>query len=610
MPKLLTRDVYRKVLTHSRECWPHLTAVVALSFLATPLTMLLPVPLKIAVDSVIGDRPFPALLRTIFPGWMIQSWMGRLAITSGLLLFISAMLNAQSLASWLLQTYTGEKLVFNLRAKLFWHVQQLSLGFHERRGANDISYRIEYDAPAIQYMVIQGTVPFVTAIVSFLSMLLVTMSISPALAQVALLLSPPLFLLARRSNHRTRDGWNEVKELDSRAMLVLHEALAGARSVQAYGRERHERNRFLLRARERMWRQVRLSGLQARFYVGMALTIALGTTAALAIGTLQVHKGILSIGDLLLVMAYIAQLYEPLRIITAKISEMSSWTVSMERAFALLDEASEVQQAPNAKPAEHVRGDVTFRDVTFGYREGHTALKKVSFTVPAGTRVAIVGASGSGKSTLVNLMMRFYDPQQGTVELDGRDLRSFRLADLRRQFAVVLQEPFLFSTNVAENIAYADVKATEDQVIAAAKAANAHNFIERLPEGYATRIGERGAKLSGGEKQRLALARAFLKQAPVLILDEPTSAVDIRTEAAIMDATEALMRGRTAFIIAHRLSTIRNCDVLFALQNGELTLASPDQAEAILMRDPNVRHAGRAMAAATLPEFENEAVTI
>lgn len=600
MHRSRSTEIYRKVLIHSRECWGSLAAVFALNLAATPLTMLLPVPLKIAVDSVLGDRPFPRVLQAIVPATALDSWQGRLLITGGLLLFISVLLNVQSLASWLLQTYTGEKLVLDLRAKLFWHVQRLSLGFYERRGAKDTAYRIEHDAPAIQYIVIQGMMPFLAAMLSFAAMLMVTLRMSRPLAGVAVLLSIPLFLLARSSNHRTRDGWNEVKELDSQAMLIMHEALVGARAVQAYGRERHERNRFLSHARQRMWRQIRLSGLQARFHVGMSLTIAVGSTAALAIGTWQVRIGGLSIGDLLLVMAYMAQLYEPLRVISSKISEMSSWTVSMERALALLDEASDVPQSANAKPVESASGDVTFRNVSFGYNEGQTALNNVSFTVKAGTRVAIVGPSGSGKSTLVNLLTRFYDPREGVVELDGRDLRSYRLSDLRHQFAVVLQEPFLFSTSISENIAYADANATPADIQAAAQAANAHDFIQRLPQGYETRIGERGAKLSGGEKQRLALARAFLKKAPVLILDEPTSAVDIKTEAAIMNATESLMHGRTTFIIAHRLSTIRDCDVLFALRNGELTIASPADAEALLMQDPDVQHAGRAMVAATI----------
>jgi ATP-binding cassette subfamily B protein len=277
-----------------------------------------------------------------------------------------------------------------------------------------------------------------------------------------------------------------------------------------------------------------------------------------------------------MVMAYLAQLYAPLEMLTSKVSEMVSALASCERAFALLDEQVDVKDRPDAKPLARARGELELRDVHFAYPGGNEVLKGASMHVSAGTRVGIVGRTGAGKTTLMNLLTRFQDPSAGALRLDGVDLRDWKLADLRRQFAIVLQEPVLFSTTIGENIAYGRPEATPAEIEAAARAANAHDFIAALPEGYATQVGERGMMLSGGQRQRIALARAFLKDAPILILDEPTSSVDVKTEAAIIDAMERLMAGRTTFIVAHRLATLAHCDAIYAVDDGRLVPASAE----------------------------------
>jgi ATP-binding cassette subfamily B protein len=269
-------------------------------------------------------------------------------------------------------------------------------------------------------------------------------------------------------------------------------------------------------------------------------------------------------------MGYLSQLYTPLRTIGRKAGSLQSHLASAERAFSLLDEAPDVAERPNARPLLRPSGSVMFRTVSFAYDKDRLVLDNLSFEVRAGTRVGVVGATGAGKTTLVSLLMRFYDPSDGQILLDGVDLRDYKLTDLRNQFAIVLQEPVLFSTSIAENIAYSRPDARYDEIIAAAKAANAHEFIVSLPQGYETQVGERGMQLSGGERQRIALARAFLKDAPILILDEPTSSVDINTEAVIVKAVEQLMQGRTTFIITHRVSTLTNCDMLLEIGNGRL----------------------------------------
>jgi ATP-binding cassette subfamily B protein len=273
---------------------------------------------------------------------------------------------------------------------------------------------------------------------------------------------------------------------------------------------------------------------------------------------------------LLVVMAYVAQIYQPLQLLSTKTIELQAWFSSLERAFVILDQKPEISESPKAIPLVRAKGEFVFQDVSFQYEGARSGLNGLSFRITPGSRVGIVGTTGAGKTTLLNLLMRFYDPSEGQVLLDGVDLREYRIADLRRQFAVVLQEPVLFAASIAENIAYGKRDASDAEITASAQAASAHDFISALPQGYETSAGERGTRLSGGERQRISLARAFLRDSPILILDEPTSSVDVHTEAAIMNATEHLMENRTTFMIAHRVETLKNCDVILELNQGRL----------------------------------------
>jgi ABC-type multidrug transport system ATPase subunit len=306
----------------------------------------------------------------------------------------------------------------------------------------------------------------------------------------------------------------------------------------------------------------------------VGLTTAVGTATVLFIGMRHVQAGVLTLGQLLLVLGYLSQLYAPLKTISKKVGDLEASLASAERAFALLDAAPDVAERPNARPLTRARGAVAFRNVWFAFGTDQPVLHDISFEIGAGTRLGIVGATGAGKTTLVSLLTRFYDPTAGQILLDGVDLRDHKVADLRNQFAIVLQEPVLFSTSIAENIAYGRPDAGDDEIVAAAKAANAHDFIMNLPQGYETLVGERGMRLSGGERQRISLARAFLKNVPILILDEPTSSVDTKTEAAIMEAMERLMQGRTTVMIAHRLSTLAHCDARLEIEHGRLVPTS------------------------------------
>ncbi len=369
---------------------------------------------------------------------------------------------------------------------------------------------------------------------------------------------------------RLRDSWHRSKEKDSSAMALAQEVLGALRVVKAFGGETREQQRFALRSGEGARLRIAVSYRAGIFKLIVGLTIALGMALTLFVGGLHVRSNRTTLGDLVMIMAYLVQLYTPLAVTTNKIGALQTALAGIERAFSVLGEPAEVIERPHARSLARAEGSVILQRVSFGHRDDGLVLEDVSFEVPAGSSVGIVGRTGAGKTTLVNLLSRFYDPTHGHVLLDGVDIREYKLTDLRNQFGLVPQDPVLFSRTIAENIAYASADAGEYDIIEAAKAANAHAFIMRLPEGYRTIVGERGATLSGGERQRIALARAFLKNAPILILDEPTSSIDLKTEASIMEATQRLIGGRTAFIIAHRFSTLENCDILLTIEHGKV----------------------------------------
>jgi len=562
--------LFRRLLLEARPFWGHIFVIFVVNVLATPLALLIPLPLKVVVDSVLGEKPLPGFLEAITPQFFHES-IGRILLLAALLtVFVSLMRQLQGLANSYLQAYTGENLVRAFRAKLFRHVQRLSLTYHDARGTADSVYRIQNDARSIQYIAINGVFPFVAASATVISMMVIIARLEWSLVLIPVIVVPTVILLVRESRRRLRQRWIEAKEIESSTMGVVQEVLSAVRVVKAFGTEDQEHSRFVRRSNEGAQGQIRIALTAGVFDVMVGLTIALGTAAALWIGVQKVQSGTLSLGSLLIVMSYLAQLYSPLDTISKKSSQLQASLASADRAFALLDESPDVVDKPHGKHLVRAKGEIAFAGVSFGYKRERRILHDVSFQIPQGGRVAITGATGSGKTTLAGLIARFYDPNQGAISLDGVDLRDYRLADLRQQFAIVPQDPVLFSTTIGENIAYARPDASEADIVAAAKAANAHDFIVRLPDGYATVVGERGMSLSGGERQRISIARAFLKNAPILILDEPTSALDTGTETTLIEAMERLMQGRTSLTIAHRLSTVRNCDWRLHFEEGHV----------------------------------------
>ena len=547
--------------------------IAGLSLLSLPLTLLYPLPLRLVVDNVLSHRPLPPFLANIFPLHSAEF------VAIALVLGIAVVVNLQGLASWWLQTYVGEKLVWDFRAKLLNHVQRLPLSFHDRYGATDSVYRIQHDAPAVQYVVIQGLIPLCTSVFTLVGMIFVTVRIDTSLALVALGITPILLILTVAASQQARRQSETVKVLDTRAMSVIQEVMGCIRVIKAFAQEDAEHERFVRRSTLRRTGQVRLALSQAVYNMLIGLTIAGGTAASLYIGVLHVRGGILTVGSLLVVMAYIAQLYQPLQALTNKTSDLQAWMISLQRCFTILDSVPEIEESPRALPLHKAFGEFDFRNVSFEYGTSGRGLHGTFVQDPRGLASRNRRHHRGGQNNAAESDHAFLRSDGGRGSSRWVDLRHYRIADLRRQFAVVLQEPVLFDASIAENIAYGKRNATDQEIVAAAKAASAHDFISKTNRGYNTNAGERGTSLSGGERQRISLARAFLRDAPILILDEPTSSVDTTTESSIMNATALLMEGRTTFMIAHHLNTLRYCNMILVLEQGRLVEVKDSAAE-------------------------------
>ena len=566
-----TATIYRRMLAQARPYWPHVALVLLLNLLAAPLKLALPLPVKIALDNVLDSKPLPAVLQIFSGPFGAPGSTGMLVFACVLLVVFTLLAYLNGLAIWMVSTYTREKLLLEFRSRLLMHLQELPLTYHDAKGTTDSTYRIQYDAPAIQWIVLDGIQPFLTSSVTIPAMLYVIAVIHWQLALVAIALVPALLGLVRIWGGRLRRQWTSTKELQSSAMFVVQESLGSLRLVKAFGTEDREQSRFAEQATAGMRGQMQVAVSQGTFDLATGTALGVGTAVALFIGMRHVQTGELTLGNFWLVWAYLAQLFGPLQMIGNRLSTLQGALASADRALAVLDEVPKVAEKPDARPLARAKGHFVLEKIAFGYRETEPFLRNVSLEIPAGSCVGIMGPTGAGKTTIAALLMRFYDPTSGRILLDSIDLRDYRLDDLRKQFSVVLQDPVLFSTTIAENIAYGRPDATMAEIEAAAEAANAHLFIRQAENGYDTLVGDRGMKLSGGERQRIALARAFLRDAPLLILDEPTSSVDLHTESLICEALERLTEPRTTLLVTHRPSLLRLCDAVWRVEAGTVS---------------------------------------
>jgi ATP-binding cassette subfamily B protein len=570
----------RKIVRYLRPYWPLAVASALLTLLTSGVGLLTPWPMKILVDSVLGNEPLPPIVRHVLPQMPEKFSLLVIAVCAGL--GVSLIVNLLAVATSYLNTKLDLAMTLDFRSDLFQHAQRLSMAYHERRRSGMIIYIINSMAGAPTGLVM-ALLPLVQNVLTLVGMFWISFRLSANLALLSLLVVPFLYYSVGYYTTHIRARLMTVKGLEGETLSIIHEAVSMLRVIIAFGREGYEYERFREQGFRANGARIRVTVRQAVFSLCVNTTTAVGTAVVLGYGTYLALGKRLTVGELLIVVAYIGSVYKPLEAISGTMGAVQDHIVNLQIAFDLLNNVPDIQDAPGAIALTRVQGHVRFEGVHFDYPGRAGTLKDITLDAPAGQAIAIVGPTGAGKSTLVSLLPRFYDPAGGRIVIDGVDIRSITLKSLRQQISVVLQEPLLFSSTVADNIRYGRLDASIEDVMGAAAQANAHEFIMRLPNQYDTPLGERGAQLSGGERQRIAVARAFLKNAPILILDEPTSSIDSRTEAVILDALARLMVGRTTFLVAHRLSTIHHVNTIVVVNHGEI--AEMGTHEELLARD-------------------------
>jgi ABC-type multidrug transport system fused ATPase/permease subunit len=533
--------------------WKPLAATGIFLVLQTALSLLPPLFQRQIIDEVIGNRDLRRL------GLLV-------AIMSG----IYALTGLAEFGDQYLRHALGERFLFDLRVRIYDYLQRLSLSFFERTSTGELMSRVTNDVNELEQFITHGVTLAVVDLLRLLGASAILLVLEWRLALVVLFLIPIIGLGLRRFNRYVRPIYRLARDRLGNINSQLQDDLAGMRVIQAFGQEKAELERFR-RVSERYYRErVRAIWAWSTFFPSISFLSALGGVLVLGFGARMVINGQLTLGTLVAFLTYIAAFYEPLRRLTDVDNTFQQAIAAAQRIFELLDEMPDIQDAPDAIPLDRMSGEILFEDVHFHYGDKDEVLHDIDFHVAPGQVVALVGPSGAGKTSIANLLCRFYDPTHGRILVDDHDLCQVGLRSLRRQVAVVLQDTFLFNASVRDNLLYGKPDASQDEIIAAAKAAYAHEFIQQLPHGYETEIGERGVRLSGGQRQRLALARAILVDPRILILDEATSSVDAEAEYLIQQALEEVMKGRTSLVIAHRLSTIRNADKIIALHDGRI----------------------------------------
>ena len=548
---------------------PHSLLAVAsalLTGLAVVVGLAQPWPLAFMVDSVLGNHPPPAAITSLLGTSDKYTLLVFAALAT---LALAIVTNGLAVVHEYVNTKLEQRLVLDFRSDLFWHAQRLSVDYHDRKQTGQLMTQLLQEADAAGSLVME-LLPLAQSLFTLVGMFVIVLRMDAELALLSLIVVPFVYYSVGFYSTRIVPLLRYVRGLEWQSASIIFESMSMLRVVAAFAREPYEFRRFRTQGETAANARVGLTVRQTLFSLGVNTATAAGTALILAVGALNVLHGQLTVGELLVVLSYIASVYQPLETISSTVGSMQQQFVAVQGAFMLLDTDPEINDALDAVEIRRARGAIAFDHVSFSYEKRDETLRDITFTVDPGQHIGIVGPTGAGKTTLANLIKRFHDPDDGRVELDGIDVRKLKLRSLREQISVVLQVPQLFSGTIADNIRYGRLDASDDEIVEAAKAANAHDFIERLPEGYSTELSEGGAQISVGERQRICVARAFLKDAPILILDEPTSSIDSKTESVILDALDQLMVGRTTFMIAHRLSTIRHADVILVMSHGRL----------------------------------------
>jgi len=567
-------SIYRRVLRYYRPFLPQTVVGLLLSLIGIGLNLLKPWPFKIIVDDFLRPNPTPR------GDW--HTWLPLLCLALVAIQFFWGLINW---ATNYILVKVGLQALLKLRTDLYAYLQSLSLKYHDVRRSSDLSFRVAYDSQSIQTIYNKGFTGIFGSVVTLIGTFAIMVQLDWQLTLLSLGIVPLIILAIYFFAHRIRRESTFIQEQESAVLAQAQEGLSSIRMVHAFGREQYEVMQFHQQAQQSLQANLRLTLTNVNSALVISTLMVLGTAAMYYVGTLHVLAGTLTLGTLLVFSAYLLMLYQPLESITYTAWAMEGATAGARRCFEVLDREDDVADSPNAVAIESAKGAIGFQNVSFGYAlatasppgggQGRLVLHDVDLRIEPNQMIAIVGGTGAGKSTLLSLVPRFYDPTSGSVALDGRNVREIKKKSLRAQIGIVLQDTLLFSTTIRENIAYGRPDASDDEIIDAAKRAQADEFICQLPNGYANTVGERGGQLSVGQRQRIGIARAFLKNAPVLLLDEPTSALDPTTEAAIMETIKDLMRGRTTLIATHRLATIHDVDRIVVLERGRIVEQGP-----------------------------------
>jgi ATP-binding cassette, subfamily B, bacterial len=551
--------------------------------LAAFVELLQPWPIKWLVDYVFGSQPTPQWLANIWPVLATENLAGGITAVCISILLLAILYRCGLTIGHFFLVRAGARVVQRLRCHACEHLHRLSVAYHDKTKVGDSLYRVAYDSHAAQALINGAIVPMASGTLMLIGSVIIMLQINVVLT-LTTLAAAPLFILIIRGFSKTIDRQSRrYHESESALVSSVQESLSSIRAIQAFTLEPQTSDKFYKQSKLSLSANEKMTRTQLLYSACAGLAVSIGTAAVVWVAGHQVLSGKLSIGDILVFLAYLGMLYQPMNTFSQSASVIQSASAQLRRVFEVIDAVPDIQDRPNAKTLPTVRGSVEFRNVSFAYEPGRPVLNGINLKAEPGQIVALVGRTGAGKTTLASLLLRFYDPNEGAVLLDGHDLRDLKLSWVRQQVSVVLQDPILFSTTVAENIAYGLPGATTEQIRKASERAQADEFIRNLPNGYETILGERGVNLSGGQRQRLSIARAFLKNAPILVLDEPTSALDVHTEEALLSALKELMKGRTTFIIAHRLSTVRQSDLVVVLENGRII--EKDSHTALMQRD-------------------------
>ncbi len=552
---------------------PHRRRVSLLSvllLLEIGLGALQPWPLAIAIDHVLGSAVFPERVQSLVNALTYSNRIVFLVavVVAGIVLqIVNQFVSAYGTQ---VQVDTGQRMVYDLRYRLFNHLQALGLHHHITTSTSDAVYRVDVDAYSIENLVMSGIFPLATSFATLFVMFSILVYKDSTIAWLSLAVVPFMYFCLRYYTSTLVNREERVKELESKLLERLYETFSAIRLVKSFAREPYEADRYARAGEKTMQARISITWQQSLFSVMVSTITILGTGLIVVVGGIHVMRGELSVGALTVVISYLGAVYGPLSSIAHTTGQLQGAIAGARRVRTMFALVPETVDAPDAVDADNVRGEIRFEGVSFSYPDGTKVLHDINFTAKPGELVALVGLTGAGKTTLVSLIPRFYDTTAGRVLVDGVDVRSYRVRSLRERIAIVLQDPVLFAGSIADNLRYGQLDATPEQIEAAARAAHAHEFISHLAKGYDTEIAEAGGGLSGGERQRLSVARAILKNAPILILDEPTSSLDAISEEIVFSALRRLRAGRTTIVIAHRLSTVRDADCILVLDGGQI----------------------------------------